>query len=179
MNDLADIGPVQLMLVGFEPGANFEGRIADELARLEKERTIRVLDLLFVAKDTDYRELMVLEHQEEKMGAIVGALLGLKLDDADSPGAESAAGPEHSFGFTRAEIDEMGASLPPGGSAGLILIEHVWARGLKRAIRDAGGRSLGDSFLTPETVAAVEPKLAAISRAVRSSEQGTASSSDE
>jgi hypothetical protein len=50
MNELADIGPVQLMSVGFDPGAKFEGRIADELARLEGERTIRVLDLLFVAR---------------------------------------------------------------------------------------------------------------------------------
>jgi hypothetical protein len=88
MNDLTEIGPVQLMQVGFDPGAKFE----------------------------------------------------------------------------------MGASLPPGGSAGLVLIEHVWARGLKRAIRDAGGNSLGESFLTPETVAAIEPKLAAISRAVRATE---------
>jgi hypothetical protein len=87
INDLTEIGPVQLMQVGFNPGANFEGRIADELARLEKERTIRVLDLLFVAKDTDSGELMVLEHQEEKMGAIVGALLGLKLDDDSSDAA--------------------------------------------------------------------------------------------
>jgi uncharacterized membrane protein len=157
MNELADIGPVQLMSVGFDPGAKFEGRIADELARLEGERTIRVLDLLFVAKDTDSDELVVLEHQEENTGAIVGALLGLKLDGAD----------EHSFGLTHEEIVEMGASLAPGESAGLILIEHVWARGLKRAIRDAGGRSLGDSFLTPETVAAMEPKLAALAQAVR------------
>jgi hypothetical protein len=157
MNELADIGPVQLMSVGFDPGAKFEGRIADELARLEGERTIRVLDLLFVAKDTDSDELVVLEHQEENTGAIVGALLGLKLDGAD----------EHSFGLTQEEIVEMGASLAPGESAGLILIEHVWARGLKRAIRDAGGRSLGDSFLTPETVAAMEPKLAALAQAVR------------
>lgn len=171
MNDLSEIGPVQLMLVGFEPGAKFEGRIADELARLESERTIRLLDLLFVAKDTDSDELVVLEHQEENMGAVAGALLGLRLEGDDSS-------TEHSFGFARAEIQEMGASLPPGGAAGLMLIEHVWARGLKRAIRDAGGRSLGDSFLTPETVAAVEPKLAAMSRAVRSTEEGTASSSD-
>jgi hypothetical protein len=35
MTELAQIGPVQLMSVGFKPGANFEGRIADELARLE------------------------------------------------------------------------------------------------------------------------------------------------
>jgi uncharacterized membrane protein len=157
MNELAEIGPVQLMSVGFQPGANLEGRIADELARLEAERTIRVLDLLFVAKDTDSDALVVLEHQEENTGAIVGALLGLKLEGED----------EHSFGLTAAEIEEMGAALAPGASAGLILIEHVWARGLKSAIRDAGGTSLGDNFLTPETVAAMEPQLAALAQDVR------------
>jgi hypothetical protein len=31
---MSEIGPVQLLNIGFEPGANFEGRIADELARL-------------------------------------------------------------------------------------------------------------------------------------------------
>ena len=47
-----------------------------------------------------------------------------------------------------------------------MLVEHVWARDLKRAVRDAGGRMLSESFLTPETVAAVEPELAAMSAAI-------------
>ena len=155
---MTEIGPVQLLNIAFEPGANFEGRIADELARLQSGRTIRVLDLLFIGRDTDSDEIVVLEHQEESMGAIVGALLGLRIDDAEVQ--------EHAFGFSQAEIDEMGAGLDPGGSAGLMLIEHVWARDLKRAIRDAGGRMLGQDFLTPETVAAVEPQLAAMSAAI-------------
>ena len=163
MNELAQIGPVQLMSVGFEPGANFEGRIADELAKLEAAGTIRLLDLLFVIRDTDSDELVVLEHQEETMGAVVGALLGLKLEGEQAEG-------ERSFGMTTAEIQEMGAALPPGGAAGVMLIEHAWARDLKRAIRDAGGRPLGDEFLTPETVAAMEPQLAAIAQSVRASE---------
>jgi hypothetical protein len=132
MNELAQIGPAQVMSVGFEPGANFEGRIADELARLESQGIIRVLELLFVARDTDSDELVVLEHQEESMGAVVGALLGMQLDETDE-------GSGHSFGMSAGEIEEMGAALPHGGSAGLLLIEHVWARELKRAIRDAGG----------------------------------------
>ena len=155
---MTEIGPVQLLNIAFEPGANFEGRIADELAKLESERTIRVLDLLFIGRDTDSDEIVVLEHQEENMGAIVGALLGLQIDGTEEP--------EHAFGFTQAEIEEMGAGLDPGGAAGLMLIEHVWARDLKRAVRDAGGRMLDQDFLTPETVAAVEPKLAAISAAI-------------
>lgn len=163
MNDLAQIGPVQLMSVGFEPGANFEGRIADELAKLQREGTIRLLDLLFVARDTDSDELVVVEHQEETMGAVVGALLGLQLDSEQAEG-------ERSFGMTTAEIREMGAALEPGGAAALMLIEHVWARDLKRAIRDAGGVPLGEEFLTPETVAAMEPQLAAMSQSVRATE---------
>jgi uncharacterized membrane protein len=163
MSDLAQIGPVQLMSVGFEPGANFEGRIADELAKLQSEGTIRLLDLLFVARATDSDELVVLEHQEESMGTVVGALLGLQLDSAQAEG-------ERSFGMSTAEIEEMGAALPPGGAAALVLIEHVWAGDLKRAIRDAGGKPLGDQFLTPEAVAAMEPQLAAMSQSVRASE---------
>ena len=155
---MTEIGPVQLLNIGFEPGANFEGRIADELARLESDRTIRVLDLLFIGRDTDSNEIVVLEHQEASMGSIVGALLGLQLDGQEEQ--------EHSFGFSEAEIEQMGAGLDPGGAAGLILIEHVWARDLKRAVRDAGGRMLSQDFLTPETVAAAEPELAAMSAAI-------------
>jgi len=155
---VTEIGPVQLVSLGFEPGANFEGRIADELAKLASDRTIRILDLLFVGRDTDSDEIVVLEHQEENMGAIVGALLGIRLDGQEEQ--------EHSFGFSQAEIEQMGADLEPGGSAGLLLVEHVWARDLKRAVRDAGGRMLGESFLTPELVASVEPELAAMSAAI-------------
>ena len=159
---MSEIGPVQLLNIGFEPGANFEGRIADELARLESDRTIRVLDLLFIGRDTDSNEIVVLEHQEESMGAIVGALLGLQIDGEPEQ--------EHSFGFSEAEIEQMGAGLDPGGAAGLMLIEHVWARDLKRAVRDAGGRMLSQDFLTPETVAAAEPQLAAMSAAIEERE---------
>jgi hypothetical protein len=41
-----NIGPVQLVTIGFPPEANFEGRIMDELAKLERHETIRILDLL-------------------------------------------------------------------------------------------------------------------------------------
>ena len=164
---MTEIGPVQLVTLGFEPGANFEGRIADELARLGSDRTIRILDLLFIGRDPDSDEFVVLEHQEESMGSIVGALLGVRLEGQEEQ--------EHSFGFTQGEIEEMAAGLEPGGSAGLLLVEHVWARDLKRAVRDAGGRMLGESFLTPETVASVEPKLAAMSAAIEERERERAS----
>jgi Family of unknown function (DUF6325) len=158
---VSEIGPVQLVSLGFEPGAKFEGRIADELAELVKQGTIRILDLLFIARDTDSDEIVVMEHQgAESMAGVAGALLGIEFGE----GTEKPGG--HSFGFSKADIDEMGAGLAPGGSAGLLLIEHVWARGLRRAVRDAGGRMTGQGFLTPETIAAADPDLAAMSDAI-------------
>ena len=172
---MTEIGPVQLVSVGFEPNANFEGRIVDELAALEKERTIRILDLLFIARDTDSDEIVVVEHQgTESMGGIVGALLGFEFAEGAGQDAGGARPDEHSFGFSQADIEQMGAGLEPGGSAGLLLIEHVWARGLRKAVRDAGGRLLGEGFLTPETIAAVEPELAAMSRAIEEMEREAA-----
>jgi hypothetical protein len=134
MNDLREIGPVRLMRVGVGPGAGFEGRIADELARLEGERTIWVLDLLFVAKDGDSGELVVVEHQEERMGAVVGALLGLCLDGDDSSEAAAEGEDERSFGLASSEVEEMGASLPPGRFGG---------PGVDRARLGAGAQGSG------------------------------------
>jgi hypothetical protein len=124
---MAEIGPVQLVSIGFDRGANFEGKVVDELAKLESERTIRVLDVLFIARDTESDETVVLEHPGgANLSGIVSALLGFEFEgEARSPAG--AGGEEHAFGFTREDIQEMASGLGPGESAGLLLIEHVWA----------------------------------------------------
>jgi uncharacterized membrane protein len=166
---MAEIGPVQLISIGFDAGANLEGRIVDELAKLESERTIRLLDVLFIARDTDSEETVVLEHPSgEDFGSVVGALLGVQVDDP--AGSPEPTGGEHSFGFTQDDIRQMAAGLGPGEAAGLLLIEHVWARDLRRSFRDAGGKILDEGFLTPETIRSVEPQLAAISDAIAATE---------
>jgi uncharacterized membrane protein len=155
-----NIGPVQLLAVGFDPDARFEGRIIDELENLERHETIRILDLLFVGKDVQTGDLLTLDYQGEELGAIVGALLGFDFEGeqlSEPSGIES-----HAFGLSQSEIQEIAASLHPGSSAGFLLIEHVWARDLKDAIRDAGGFPLGEGFLTPETLAHIAPELVAM-----------------
>ena len=162
------IGPVQLLAVGFDPDASFEGKILDELERLESHETIRILDLLFVGKDAETGDLLALDYQGEDLGAIVGALLGFDFED---DGDELEGGPVeategHAFGLSRSEIQGIADSLRPGSSAGFVLIEHVWARDLKGAIRDAGGFPLGEGFLTPEAIAEVATELVAMSDAI-------------
>jgi hypothetical protein len=60
----------------------------------------------------------------------------------------------------------MGAELEPGASAGVLLVEHVWAKRFKTAVRDAGGVPLGEGFLTPEAIAAVAAELGAMAEAL-------------
>ena len=158
------IGPVQVLVVGFGPEASFEGRIMDELERLERQETIRILDLLFVHKDAETGDLLALDYQGEELGAIVGALLGFEFEGDQASDQQEVQ--THAFGLSQGEIQEIAASLAPGSSAGFLLIEHVWARDLKRAIRDAGGFPLGEGFLTPEAIAAVAVELVAMTEAL-------------
>jgi uncharacterized membrane protein len=161
------IGPVQLVAVGFTPDAEFEGRIMDELAKLERHETIRILDLLFVGKDAETGDLLALDYQGEELGAIVGALLGFEFeDDGGRAGGSTQDIQGHAFGLSRGEMQKIAASLHPGNSAGFLLIEHVWARDLKGAIRDAGGFPLGEGFLTPEALAPIAAELVAMSEAL-------------
>jgi uncharacterized membrane protein len=161
------IGPVQLLAIGFDPETKFEGRIMDELSRLERHETIRILDLLFLGKDAETGDLFALDYQGEELGAIVGALLGFEFEGNGERQAESSQVIQgHAFGLSQREIEEIAASLAPGSSAGFLLIEHVWARDLKRAIRDAGGFPLGEGFLTPEALSTVAAELVAMSEAL-------------
>jgi uncharacterized membrane protein len=164
-----EIGPVQLLAIGFDPDARFEGRIMDELANLERHETIRILDLLFVGKDAETGDLLALDYQGEELGAIVGALLGFDFEGEQPSEVSEIEG--HAFGLSDREIQGIAASLKPGSSAGFLLIEHVWARDLKRAIRDAGGFPLGEGFLTPETLAEVATELLAMSETLEELER--------
>jgi hypothetical protein len=49
----------------------------------------------------------------------------------------------------------------PGDHAGVLLIEHVWAARFAEAVREAGGRLLGQGYLTPEVVMIVGAELQA------------------
>jgi len=56
------IGPVEYLIVGF-PGNEFNGEIAPALADLVESGTIRLLDLVFVAKDAD-GNVAIVEYDE-------------------------------------------------------------------------------------------------------------------
>ena len=48
------LGPLEYTVIGFE-GNNFDGSIADEIAKVVESGTISLVDLVFVGKDDDGR----------------------------------------------------------------------------------------------------------------------------
>jgi uncharacterized membrane protein len=152
------IGPVQLVVLGFEHG-EFTGEIAAELGRLRDHDVIRLVDLLFVSKD-ESGEVTALETsdltKDEAMefGATVGALIGFGA--AGEQGAvEGAAALEDGRVFDEDEAWYVTDSIPNGSSAAIALLEHRWAIPLRDAVQRSGGALLDESWVHPLDLVAV------------------------
>ncbi len=151
------IGPVQLLVLGFR-NPDFHGEIINELERLRKTDTVRVIDALAVYKDADgaveVEHLSNLSTAEAiELGSKVGALIGLGIEGEEgievgaAIGAEAAA--EGISVFTDEEAWDVVADIPNNSAAALILLEHHWAVPLRDAIARAGGWRIGDAFVSP------------------------------
>jgi hypothetical protein len=136
---MISIGPVQFIAVGFPEEATYEGRILAEIATIEASGSLRVLDVLFVRKDPSTGALQTMDIQSDELQALAGTL---------------------TLGVSRREIEGVGDELEPGQAAGMILVEHVWARDLAQAIESTGGSVLSQGLLGPEDMAAIVAELA-------------------
>jgi hypothetical protein len=151
------IGPIQGLVIGFPDSDLFEGRIAEELARLSDIGQIRVIDAVFVTRDGDEIDVLSVsgldDEQRAELRAAVGALVGLGVagEDGFIAGAEAGISID-ADALTIAEsvaadlIDE----LPDGSSALVLAFEHLWAVPLREAVRDAGGVVLAHRSLSAE-----------------------------
>ena len=155
------IGPIQGFVIGFPENDLFEGRIAEELARLSDVGQIRIIDAVFVMHDQgDVSVLSVTElddDQRAELRAAVGALvvLGVAGVDGAEAGAELGASADPDAP-TAAEVLAVGLldDLPDGSSALVLAIEHLWAVPLRDAVRDAGGLVLAHRSLSAEDLIA-------------------------
>src|SRR5215217_7881966 len=152
-----DIGPVQLIVLGF-PEPNFHGRIIAELERLRASDTVRVIDALAVHKDADgeieVQHLSNLSKDEAiELGSKVGALIGLGIEGEAGLEAGAAAGAEVGadgiHAFSDDDAWDVLEDIPNDSAAALLLIEHHWAVGLRDAIARAGGFRVSDGFISP------------------------------
>jgi hypothetical protein len=135
--DSTDSGPVDLVMISF-PGSQFSGEIAPALRQLVVDGLVRVVDLLFVAKDVDGTvssvELAGLGPSLEPAFVDLDGQLGGGLLDAD-------------------DVEEAAAGIDPGSSVAVIAVENLWAIPFIRAVRNSGGE-LVDQFRVPSDVVA-------------------------
>ena len=158
------IGPVQLLVVGFD-NPDFHGEIVAELERLRESDTVRVIDGLAVHKDAngdmEVAHLSNLTRDEAiEVGSTIGALVGLGIAGEEGAVAGAEAGAENAAeGNLGAVADEEAwdvlADIPNGSAAALVLLEHHWAVPLRDAIARAGGFRINDGFIHPEDLVAI------------------------
>lgn len=157
-----------MLVLGFEDG-RFSGEILAELRRLREHDIVRLVDLLFIARDEN-GEIQAIEHSDlaedesEAFGALAGALLGM--------GAVGEEGAKAGAALGAAAVDARGSvidpddvwyvvdAIPPGTSAGIALLEHRWAIPLRNSIERAGGVTLVDSWIHPEDLLAAGAEAA-------------------
>jgi uncharacterized membrane protein len=115
-------GPVDLVLLAF-PGNKFTGEVAPALGELVSAGTVRIIDLVFITKDSD------------------GNVAGMELSDlgADAAGFDDVDG-EVSGLLTEEDIEAAGEELDPNSSAALLMFENTWAGKLVDALRGANGQ---------------------------------------
>jgi uncharacterized membrane protein len=100
-----------------------------------------------------------------KLGAAIGALFGLGAGGMEGAkigaeaGAELAA--DGSFGYSIDDIMNMGADdIPKNSSALIMLVEHLWAKSIKDALRNSGGVMISQGMLQPEAIILMGAALA-------------------
>jgi Family of unknown function (DUF6325) len=145
-DEFEDMGPVDILLIGFPPGAPMSGEAVPHLLDLVDRGIVRVLDVLFITKNPDgsFSGFDVRDLGPERVGDFVafeGARSGLV-------GHEDVA--------TAAE------ALEPGAAAVLIVYENRWAAPFAAAVRRNGGRLLANERIpVQDLIAALDAAEAA------------------
>jgi Family of unknown function (DUF6325) len=123
-DDLDELGPIDVVVIGFPPDAPMTGEAAPILVDLVDRGVIRVLDVLFVTKGEDgsFAGFNVDGIEKDRIGDFTvfeGASSGLLGDD---------------------DVESTAAVMEPGESAVVIVYENSWAGPFAAAVRRNGGQ---------------------------------------
>jgi hypothetical protein len=132
-------GPIDFIVVGFE-GNNFDGSILQTLKDALESGVIALVGLAFISKD-EQGTVTTLDITD--IGDDYLVELSQKYGVSDEQIGED-------------DIEEVADLLNENTSAGLLVIEHLWAKPLKKAIIDAGGVLVADGRIHPDAAAELE-----------------------
>lgn len=134
-------GPIDYIIVEFKTN-NFTGEILDELSKVVQDGTIAVLDIAMIAKDAS------------------GEVAALELSDIEDAGITTFAKDNsvESGLIGDDDIAEVAELMDDDSSVGLLVIEQLWAKGLKQAILNADGVLLAEGRIHPEAAEEINDK---------------------
>lgn len=138
------IGPVEYVVIAF-PGNDFNGEIAPALGDLTRRGTVRILDLVFIAKDAE------------------GTTASFEFDQLDELAAFGDVDGEVGGIIGPDDIEHAAESLEPNMSAALLIWEDTWAAPLAEAIRDSGGVLIEGGRIPHDLIETALAELAAAS----------------
>jgi hypothetical protein len=136
---MAELGPVELLFVEF-PGNQFTGEIIPALSDLIDQGTIRVIDLVFVAKDGD------------------GNAVGIELEDLPSESMDAFSALVEDLVeslISEEDVEDLAEALEPNSSAAIMLFEHTWAIPFRDALVNSGGQLVARLPITEEALAEI------------------------
>jgi hypothetical protein len=125
------------------PGNQFNGNIAPEVEKLVANGTVRILDLVFVAKDE------------------AGDTISLEFDQLDELAAFGEIDGDVGGLVNMDDLDLVASNLPEGNSALVIVWEDLWARPLVEAMRASGGVLVESARIPADLVETALNELAA------------------
>jgi len=128
-------GPIDYIIVSFDQ-PKFEGKIIEELKSAVESGAIAVLALTLIEKRED------------------GTVQEISIDGQGV--AFESFTPLDSSLVDEEDIQEAGSLLEPGSAAGFVIIEQLWAVGLKQAIVDTGGELIAEGRIHPEAANELE-----------------------
>ena len=115
-------GPIDLIALEF-PGNRFRGEILPELFELAEKGTIRIIDLVIIMKDQGQ---VIVRELRELDAAHMAMFDPLQADVSQM--------------ITESDINAIAEQLAENSTAGIMLIENLWAKKTKQAMLDANGR---------------------------------------
>lgn len=127
------LGPIDYVIVGFE-GNKFNGSILKALTEALDKGIIGLVDLALIVKD-----------EKGTVSSINVADLGDTIA-VDFVQKYKPSGKQ----IDKDDIDEIGDLLENNTSAGMLVIEQLWAKPLKQALIDANGVLIAEGRIHPD-----------------------------
>ncbi len=129
-------GPIDYIIVGFE-GGKFDGSVLSAIADAVDNGVISLVALSFIQKDAEGTVTVV---DIANLGDEYAVEFAQKYKSDDTL-------------ITQDDIDEVADLVEANTSVGLLVIEQLWAKPLKKALLDANGVLVAEGRIHPDAAA--------------------------